>query len=109
MTNRTIETLPQAEGLRRDEMKEPDDVSAMLRLKSLGWGARRIPAELGCSRTTARRWLKEGVSDRPAPPPRSKALDGFEAWVDEQFRRHEGNAVVLARATHASLKLDTVC
>ena len=95
MTLRTTETLPRTEGLRRDEMKEPDDVSAMLRLKSLGWGARRIAAELGCSRTTARRWLKEGAWRRPSPPLRPKALDGLEAWVEERFRRHAGNADVV--------------
>jgi len=60
MTIPTPERLPRTEGLRKQVMKEPDYVSAMLRLKSLGWGAPRIAAELGCSRTTARRWLKEG-------------------------------------------------
>lgn len=101
MTIRTIETLPQTEGLRRDEMKEPDDVSTMLRLQSLGWGARRIAAELGCSRTTARRWLKEGVWRRPSPPLRPKALDGFEVWVEERFRRHAGNADVVRQELFA--------
>jgi len=76
-------------------VKEPGDVSAMLRLKALGWGARRIAAELGCSRTTARRWLKEGVWRRPSPPLRPKALDGPETWVEERFRRHAGNADVV--------------
>ena len=95
MTLRPTETLPRTEGLRRDEMKEPDDVSAMLRLKSLGWGARRIAAELGCSRTTARRWLREGGWRRPPPPARPKALDGLEAWVEARFRRHAGNADVV--------------
>ena len=76
-------------------MLEPDDVSAMLRLKALGWGARRIAAELGCSRTTARRWLREGAWRRPPPPSRSKALDGLEAWIEERFRRHAGNADVV--------------
>lgn len=89
------EKLLRTEGLRRDVMKEPDDVSAMLRLKSLGWGARRIAAELGCSRTTARRWLKEGAWHKPSPPARSKALDGLEAWLEERFRRHAGNADVV--------------
>ena len=95
MTISTTETLPRTEGLRRDEMKEPDDVSAMLRLKSLGWGARRIAAELGCSRTTARRWLKEGAWRRPSPPSRPKALDGLETWLEDRFRRHAGNADVV--------------
>jgi len=40
------EKLPRTEGLRRDVMKGPDDVSAMLRLKSLGWGARRMRRSL---------------------------------------------------------------
>ncbi|MCP1167155.1 helix-turn-helix domain-containing protein [Limimaricola sp. ASW11-118] len=76
-------------------MKEPGDVSAMLRLKSLGWGARRIATELGCSRTTARRWLKEGAWHKPSSPSRPKALDALEAWVEERFRRHAGNADVV--------------
>lgn len=46
MSKPLTEKLLRTEGLRRDEMKEPDDVLAMLRLKSLGWGARRIAAEL---------------------------------------------------------------
>ena len=95
MTIVTTETLSRTEGLRRDEMKEPDEVSAMLRLKGLGWGARRIAVELGCSRTTARRWLKEGTWRRPSPPSRPKALGGLEAWVEERFRRHAGNADVV--------------
>jgi transposase len=95
MTQLRTERLPRTEGLRRDEMKEPDDVSAMLRLKALGWGARRIAAELGCSRTTVRRWLKEGAWRRPSPPGRSRGLDGLETWIEERFRRHAGNADVV--------------
>ncbi len=81
MTLRTTETLPRTEGLRRDEMKEPDEVSAMLRLKLLGWGARRIAAELGCSRTTARRRLKEGTWRRPSPAPEGAG------WAGDLARR----------------------
>lgn len=95
MTLARTERLPRTEGLRRDEMKEPDEVSAMLRLKALGWGARRIAAELGCSRTTVRRWLKEGAWRRPLPPARSRGLEGLEAWIEERFRRHAGNADVV--------------
>ena len=42
MTMSKTETLLRTEGLRRDEMKEPDEVSAMLRLKALGWGTRQV-------------------------------------------------------------------
>ena len=35
-------------------MVEPDAVAAMLRLRELGWGSRRISSELGVSRTTVK-------------------------------------------------------
>lgn len=95
MTDIATETLSWTDGLRRDEMKEPDEVSAMLRLKALGRGSRRIAAELGCSRTTVRRWLERGEWRRPSAPLRPKALDGLEAWIEERFRRHAGNADVV--------------
>ena len=95
MTHDVTETLSRTGGLRRDEMLEPDEVSTALRLKALGWGARRIAVELGCSRTTVRRWLKEGTWHRPALPARPKVLDGLEAWIENRFRRHAGNADVV--------------
>ena len=45
---------------RREVMQTPDEVAAMLRLKALGWGVRRIAGELGCSHMTVRRYLAEG-------------------------------------------------
>ena len=39
-------------GSRRGTLLEPEEVSAMLRLKELGWGTRRIARELGISRNT---------------------------------------------------------
>lgn len=83
------------DGLRRDETRTPDDVAAMIRLKALGWGSKRIAAELGCSRNTVRRWLGEGEWRPCAPPTRSKRLDGLGAWLEERFRRHAGNADVV--------------
>ena len=62
---------------RRDEMKTPDDVSAMVRLKALGWGSKRIAAELGCSRNTVKRWLQCGDWRPCVTPSRSKKLDGL--------------------------------
>ena len=76
-------------------MKVPDDVSAMLRLKELGWGTRSNAAELGCSRTTVRRWLREGGWRRASTPERASVLAGHEAWLSERFRRHGGNADVV--------------
>jgi transposase len=77
---------------RRDVMKAPDEVSAMLRLKALGWGSKRIAAELGCARNTVRRWLAEGDWRACASASRSKKLDGLSDWIAERFRRHAGNA-----------------
>lgn len=51
MEVQNVEISPRLGLPRRDEMRTPDDVSAMVRLKALGWGAKRIAAELGCSRT----------------------------------------------------------
>ena len=40
-------------------MQTPEDVQAML-MASLGWGAKRIAKEMGCSRNTVRRYLRYG-------------------------------------------------
>jgi transposase len=97
---------------RRELMKAPDEVSAMLRLKALGWGSRRIAAELGCSRNTVRHWLEQGDWRPCASPSRSKKLDGLADWVRERFHRHAGNADVvrqeLAREKGVSVSLRTV-
>jgi transposase len=97
---------------RRDEMKTPDDVTAMVRLKALGWGAKRIAAQLGCSRNTVRRWLRHGDWRPCVTPSRSKRLDGLADWLAERFRRHRGNADVirqeLAREKGIHVSLRTV-
>ncbi len=79
----------------RIEMRTPDEVSAMLALKSCGWGTKRIAVELGCSRNTVKRWIAEGGWREIAPVTRRKSLDGLEDWLAERFRRHSGNADVV--------------
>jgi transposase len=76
-------------------MQTREEVAAMLRLKTLGWGVRRIAGELGCSHMTVRRYLAEGgwVAYRGQARPRT--LSGLEEWVAERFRRHAGNADVV--------------
>ena len=80
---------------RREVMQTPEEVAAMLRLKALGWGIRRIAKELGCSHMTVRRYVSEGgwVPYRGAGRPRE--LAGVEDWLAERFRRHAGNADVV--------------
>jgi len=41
-------------------MRTPEDVAVMLRLQEQGWGAKRIAQELGISRNTVRRYLRQG-------------------------------------------------
>jgi transposase len=81
--------------LRGQAMKTPDDVAAMMRLKSLGWGAKRIARELGCSHHTVKVYLAAGGVRRFKSPQRPKLLDGQEDWLRERFIRHRGNADVV--------------
>src|SRR5436309_1765928 len=86
---------PRLDDPRGDEMKAPEDVSAMVKLKELGWGTKRIAAELGCSRNTVKRWVSCGGWRACAGASRSKQLDGLSEWLAERFRRHDGNADVV--------------
>ena len=89
---------------RRDVMKAPGDVSAMLRLK--GWGSKRIAAELGRARNTVRHWLAQGDWRPCASPSRSTKLDGLSDWLGERFRRHAGNADVVRPGVGAREEYD---
>ena len=80
---------------RREAMLEPEEVSAMLRLNELGWGAKRIARELGVSRNTVKDYIAAGGWTPYRQPARKKALDGLEDWLRERLRRHRGNADVV--------------
>jgi transposase len=110
MEDENGQTDPRLREPRRDAMKTPDDVSAMVRLKALGWGAKRIAAELGCSRNTVKRWLQYGDWRPCVTPSRSRKLDGLADFLAERFRRHGGNADVIRqelaseKGVHVSLR-----
>jgi transposase len=96
---------------RENEMKQPDEVAAMLRLKGLGWGYKRIALEFGVSPNTVRKWLREGGWRRYERPRRSAKLDGREEWLRERFLKHRGNADVVRQELAAEgvlLSLRTV-
>src|SRR5206468_6002263 len=76
---------------------------AMLRLRALGWGTRRIAAELGCDRETVRRYLAAGGWAPYRAPARPGVLAGHGAWLAERFRRHRGNADVVRQELAAEL------
>ena len=60
MIRQGSEDRPQMEDLRREEMLMPDEVAAMVGLRGLGWGAKRIAGPFGCSRNTVKRYLGLG-------------------------------------------------
>ena len=84
-------------------MRAPDEVAAMVRLRDLGWGTRRIAAELGCHRETVQRYLAAGGWAPYHAPRRPGMLAGHKAWLTERFRRHRGNADVVRQELAAEL------
>lgn len=78
-----------------EEMLQPDEVAAMVRLHELGWGAKRLSKEFGCARNTVRRYLRAGGAVPFAKPERKTAFDGLDDWLRERFFRHGGNADVV--------------
>src|SRR4051794_8131770 len=80
---------------RGQEMREPEEVVTMLRLHRLGWGSKRIAAQLGCSRNTVKRYLRLGGWPGAKELQRPSKLAGLEAWLAERFERHRGNADVI--------------
>src|SRR5213082_296232 len=93
----SVQAVPRGELPRSEVMQTPEEVAAMLRLKALGWGVRRIAGELGCSHMTVRRYLAPGgwVAYRGRGRGRPRTLTGLDEWVAERFRRHAGNADVV--------------
>lgn len=80
---------------REVEMRLPEEVEAVLVLHGRGWGSRRIAVELGMSRNTVRRYLRQGGWEPYRPAARGGRLAGLEGWMAERFRRHRGNAEVV--------------
>jgi len=112
MTMECWTRAPRLELLRGDEMRTPDEVATMLRLKALGWGTKRIAAELGCSRTTVKRYIEAEGWTAYRRPKRERVLAGLGDWLAERFWQHRGNADVvrqdLAREHGLSVSLRTV-
>src|ERR671923_1192331 len=79
-----LAALPTRFGEPRGEvMLEPAAVAAMLRLKELGWGTKRIARELGASRGTVKRYLAAGGWRPFKSPTRKKRLHRLQEWPGE--------------------------
>jgi transposase len=83
-------------------MQTPEEVAAMLRLKALGWGIRRIAKELGCSHMTVRHYVAQGGWAPYRGSGRPRKLAGVEGWIGERFCRHRrcGAAGASCREKH---------
>ena len=88
-------------------MVEPDDAAAMVRLHELGWGARRIAAELSVARNTVRRYLAAGGPVAYRQPQRASVLGEHEAWLRERFLQHRGNCDVVRQQLSKELGIET--
>jgi transposase len=86
---------PQEHTGREETMLTPDEVTAMVRLHRLGWGSKRIAAELGCARNTVKRYVEAGGWVSYRRPARRRCLAELETWLAERFRRHRGNCDVV--------------
>lgn len=95
MTNEVSGISARTMAVQGEEMLQPDEVAAMVRLHELGWGAKRLSKQFGCARNTVRRYLRAGGVVSFAKPARKSAFDGLEDWLRERFFRHGGNADVV--------------
>lgn len=84
-------------------MQTPEDVQAMLKLASLGWGSKRIAAELGCSRNTVREYLRSGGWKPMDVSGRAGVLAPHMAWLEQRLRQHKGNADVVRQELQREL------
>jgi transposase len=91
----SLQPLSRGELPRREVVQTPDEVAAMLRLKALGWGIKRIAKELRCSHMTVRHYVAQGGWLPYRGRGRPRTLAGLEDWMAERFWRHVGNADVV--------------
>lgn len=85
------------------EMLEPEVVRQVRELTALGWGAKRIAAELGVARNTVRRYVRGGADAEVQTRPRAQRLDGDARAEARQLfvTTAEGNAVVVHQELEA--------
>lgn len=81
-------------------IQAPEDVTTMLTLASKGWGAKRIARELGCSKNTVKRYLRQGGWKPYTGPNRLPILAEMTDWLKDKFRQHAGNADVIRQDLH---------
>ena len=86
-------------GRPRAQMLKSDEVEAMLHLRALGWGLRRIASEFGCSKNTVKRYVEADGWMAYSRRAVGGKLEDQEAWLKERFFQHRGNAEVVRGRT----------
>ena len=102
-----LRVFPRGFDGRRQVMRAPDEIAAMLRLHNLGWGTRRIAAALGCHRETVQRYVTAGGWTPCRVPRRPAVLTGHGEWIAERLWRHRGNADVVRQELRSELGIVT--
>ena len=82
-------------GRPRAQMVKSDEVEAMLHLRALGWGLRRIAREFGCSKNRVKRYVAADGWMTYSRQTGGGKLEDQEAWLKERFFQHRGNAEVV--------------
>jgi len=107
----TGETMTPPRSAEEVEMIEPELVRQMRQLRALGWGSKRIAAELEIARNTVRRYLRGGSDAEVQRRPSARRLDPEgRAQARQLFTSTAaGNAVVVhqelrARGFEASVR-----
>ena len=77
------------------EIIQECEVSTITGLHKRGWKIRAIARELGVSRNTVRKYLRNGGVHEYQKPQRRGVLDGMEEWLKERFIKHNGNGDVI--------------
>ena len=84
------------QGLAGDgEIIQECEVSTIIGLHKRGWKIRAIARELGVSRNTVRKYLRNGGVHEYQKPERRGVLYGMEEWLKERFIKHNGNGDVI--------------
>lgn len=76
-------------------MYPPEVVDQILNLSAKGWGKKKIARELGISKTTVKRYLKQKGWSPYKSPNRPNKLQGLSGWLEETFLLHKGNCAVV--------------
>lgn len=73
-----VQDPPAVEAVRSEQMRTPDDVSAMIKLRDLGWGLKRIVGSLAARRT---REALAGVSAAGGRAGRGRVRRRWTGWL----------------------------